>query len=78
MSPPDQEPAVGARLRAVQTGYEKGREAGYREEARAFGEMAVSDVANDYAAVDAFVATLAITPSWTGSPFAASSSRMCR
>ena len=36
-------PAPLAALRAVQTGYESGREAGYREEARAFGEMAMSD-----------------------------------
>ena len=36
-------PAPLSALRAVQTGYESGREAGYREEARAFGEMAMSD-----------------------------------
>ena len=36
-------PAPFAALQAVQAGYEKGREAGYRAEARAFGEMAVSE-----------------------------------
>jgi 3-hydroxyacyl-CoA dehydrogenase/enoyl-CoA hydratase/3-hydroxybutyryl-CoA epimerase len=36
-------PAPPAALRAVQVGYEKGIEAGYREEARAFGEMAASE-----------------------------------
>ena len=36
-------PAPLSALRAVQAGYEGGREAGYREEARAFGEMAMSD-----------------------------------
>ena len=36
-------PAPFAAIQAVQTGYEKGREAGYRAEAKAFGEMAVSD-----------------------------------
>lgn len=36
-------PAPLAALRAVQARYERGREAGYREEARAFGEMAMSD-----------------------------------
>ena len=36
-------PAPLAALRAVQAGFERGREAGYREEARAFGEMAMSD-----------------------------------
>ena len=38
-------PAPIAAIGAVQAGYEKGIEAGYREESRAFGEMAVSDVA---------------------------------
>jgi 3-hydroxyacyl-CoA dehydrogenase/enoyl-CoA hydratase/3-hydroxybutyryl-CoA epimerase len=37
-------PAPLAAINAVQAGYDKGSEAGYREEARAFGEMAVSDV----------------------------------
>ena len=37
-------PAPVAAIHAVQTGYEKGREAAYREEARCFGEMAASDV----------------------------------
>ncbi|MEO8624016.1 MAG: enoyl-CoA hydratase-related protein, partial [bacterium] len=37
-------PAPLAAIGAVQAGYERGSEAGYREEARAFGEMAVSDV----------------------------------
>ena len=36
-------PAPLAALGAVQARYERGREAGYREEARAFGEMAMSD-----------------------------------
>jgi 3-hydroxyacyl-CoA dehydrogenase / enoyl-CoA hydratase / 3-hydroxybutyryl-CoA epimerase len=36
-------PAPLAALQAVQAGYEKGREAGYQAEARAFGEMAVSE-----------------------------------
>jgi 3-hydroxyacyl-CoA dehydrogenase/enoyl-CoA hydratase/3-hydroxybutyryl-CoA epimerase len=35
-------PAPLAAIQAVQAGYEKGREAGYREEARAFGAMAAS------------------------------------
>jgi 3-hydroxyacyl-CoA dehydrogenase/enoyl-CoA hydratase/3-hydroxybutyryl-CoA epimerase len=39
-------PAPIAALHAVQTGYEKGRAAGYREEARCFGEMAASDVSS--------------------------------
>jgi 3-hydroxyacyl-CoA dehydrogenase / enoyl-CoA hydratase / 3-hydroxybutyryl-CoA epimerase len=39
-------PAPLAAIGAVQAGYEKGIEDGYREEARAFGEMAVSDVAD--------------------------------
>ena len=37
-------PAPLAAIGAVQAGYEKGREAGYREEARCFGEMGASDV----------------------------------
>ena len=37
-------PAPLAAIAAVQAGYDKGRGAGYREEARAFGEMALSDV----------------------------------
>jgi 3-hydroxyacyl-CoA dehydrogenase/enoyl-CoA hydratase/3-hydroxybutyryl-CoA epimerase len=37
-------PAPLAAIGAVQTGYDKGSEAGYREEARSFGEMAASDV----------------------------------
>ena len=37
-------PAPVAALHAVQAGYEQGRKAGYREEARCFGEMAASDV----------------------------------
>ncbi len=36
-------PAPLAALAAVQAGFEKGRDAGYAEEARAFGRMAVSD-----------------------------------
>jgi 3-hydroxyacyl-CoA dehydrogenase/enoyl-CoA hydratase/3-hydroxybutyryl-CoA epimerase len=36
-------PAPLAALAAVQAGYEKGRDEGFRAEARAFGEMAVSD-----------------------------------
>lgn len=38
-------PAPIAAIAAVQAGYEKGTEAGYREESRAFGEMTVSEVA---------------------------------
>jgi 3-hydroxyacyl-CoA dehydrogenase/enoyl-CoA hydratase/3-hydroxybutyryl-CoA epimerase len=37
-------PAPLAALHAVQTGYQKGQGAGYREEARAFGEMAATEV----------------------------------
>jgi 3-hydroxyacyl-CoA dehydrogenase/enoyl-CoA hydratase/3-hydroxybutyryl-CoA epimerase len=51
-------PAPLAALHAVQTGYEKGREAGYREEARAFGEMAVSEVSREL--VFLFFATTAL------------------
>jgi 3-hydroxyacyl-CoA dehydrogenase / enoyl-CoA hydratase / 3-hydroxybutyryl-CoA epimerase len=36
-------PAPLAALTAVQAGYEKGRDGGFREEARAFGEMAMSE-----------------------------------
>ena len=36
-------PAPLAAIRAVQAGSEQGRQAGYREEARCFGEMAASD-----------------------------------
>ena len=36
-------PAPLAGIQAVQAGYEKGRDAGYREEARAFGQMAATD-----------------------------------
>jgi 3-hydroxyacyl-CoA dehydrogenase / enoyl-CoA hydratase / 3-hydroxybutyryl-CoA epimerase len=36
-------PAPLAALGAVQAGYERGRDAGYREEARAFGELAMSE-----------------------------------
>jgi 3-hydroxyacyl-CoA dehydrogenase / enoyl-CoA hydratase / 3-hydroxybutyryl-CoA epimerase len=36
-------PAPFAALQAIHAGYEKGREAGYLAEARAFGEMAVSE-----------------------------------
>ncbi|MEP6729450.1 MAG: fatty acid oxidation complex subunit alpha FadJ [bacterium] len=38
-------PAPIAAIGAIQAGYEKGIEGGYREEARSFGELAVSDVA---------------------------------
>ena len=37
-------PAPLAAIAAVQAGYDRGSEAGYREEARIFGEMAVSEV----------------------------------
>ncbi|MDB4890627.1 MAG: fadJ [Gemmatimonadetes bacterium] len=40
-------PAPLAAIGAVQAGYEKGIEAGYREESRAFGEMTVSEVAKE-------------------------------
>jgi 3-hydroxyacyl-CoA dehydrogenase/enoyl-CoA hydratase/3-hydroxybutyryl-CoA epimerase len=50
-------PAPLAALGAVQAGYE-GREAGYREEARAFGEMTVSDVAKEL--IFLFFATTAL------------------
>ncbi|HEV7994254.1 MAG TPA: fatty acid oxidation complex subunit alpha FadJ [Gemmatimonadaceae bacterium] len=40
-------PAPLAALTAVQIGYDRGTEAGYREEARAFGELAMSDVAKE-------------------------------
>ena len=51
-------PAPLAAIHAVQIGYEKGREAGYREEARAFGEMAVSEVSKQL--VFLFFATTAL------------------
>jgi len=51
-------PAPLAAIGAVQAGYEKGSEAGYREEARAFGEMAVSDVSKQL--VFLFFATTAL------------------
>jgi 3-hydroxyacyl-CoA dehydrogenase/enoyl-CoA hydratase/3-hydroxybutyryl-CoA epimerase len=40
-------PAPLAALNAVQIGYDRGSEAGYREESRAFGELATSDVARE-------------------------------
>jgi 3-hydroxyacyl-CoA dehydrogenase/enoyl-CoA hydratase/3-hydroxybutyryl-CoA epimerase len=40
-------PAPLAALAAVQIGYDRGSEAGYREESRAFGELAMSDVAKE-------------------------------
>jgi 3-hydroxyacyl-CoA dehydrogenase/enoyl-CoA hydratase/3-hydroxybutyryl-CoA epimerase len=40
-------PAPLAALTAVQAGYDKGAEAGYREEAFAFGELAVSEVSRE-------------------------------
>jgi 3-hydroxyacyl-CoA dehydrogenase / enoyl-CoA hydratase / 3-hydroxybutyryl-CoA epimerase len=40
-------PAPLAALAAVQIGYDQGSEAGYREESRAFGELAMSDVAKE-------------------------------
>jgi 3-hydroxyacyl-CoA dehydrogenase / enoyl-CoA hydratase / 3-hydroxybutyryl-CoA epimerase len=40
-------PAPLAALAAVQVGYDRGSEAGYREESRAFGELAMSDVAKE-------------------------------
>jgi 3-hydroxyacyl-CoA dehydrogenase/enoyl-CoA hydratase/3-hydroxybutyryl-CoA epimerase len=40
-------PAPLAAIHAVQTGYEKGAEAGYREEAKSFGEMAVTPVCRE-------------------------------
>ncbi len=51
-------PAPLAAIVAVQAGYEKGGEAGYREEARAFGEMAVSEVSKQL--VFLFFATTAL------------------
>ncbi len=51
-------PAPLAALAAVQAGYEKGPEAGYREEARAFGEMTVSEVSREL--VFLFFATTAL------------------
>jgi 3-hydroxyacyl-CoA dehydrogenase / enoyl-CoA hydratase / 3-hydroxybutyryl-CoA epimerase len=40
-------PAPLAALHAVQMGYDRGSDAGYREESRAFGELAMSDVARE-------------------------------
>ena len=51
-------PAPLAALAAVQAGYEQGLEAGYREEARAFGDMTVSDVSREL--VFLFFATTAL------------------
>jgi 3-hydroxyacyl-CoA dehydrogenase/enoyl-CoA hydratase/3-hydroxybutyryl-CoA epimerase len=51
-------PAPLAALGAVQAGFDKGAEAGYREEARCFGEMAVSDVSRQL--VFLFFATSAL------------------
>lgn len=51
-------PAPLAAIHAVQTGFEKGRAAGFREEARAFGEMAVSEVSKEL--VFLFFATTAL------------------
>ena len=51
-------PAPLAALQAVQTGYEKGRDAGYREEARAFGEMSATDVSKQL--IFLFFATAAL------------------
>ena len=51
-------PAPLAAIVAVQAGYEKGGDAGYREEARAFGEMAVSEVSKQL--VFLFFATTAL------------------
>lgn len=50
-------PAPLAALRAVQAGYES-RDAGYREEARAFGEMTVSEVSREL--IFLFFATTAL------------------
>ncbi len=51
-------PAPLAALAAVQAGYDKGADAGYREEARAFGELAVGDVSRQL--VFLFFATSAL------------------
>jgi 3-hydroxyacyl-CoA dehydrogenase/enoyl-CoA hydratase/3-hydroxybutyryl-CoA epimerase len=51
-------PAPVAALHAVQTGYEKGRDAGYREEARCFGQMATTDVSKEL--IFLFFATAAL------------------
>ncbi|MDB4883397.1 MAG: fadJ [Gemmatimonadetes bacterium] len=40
-------PAPLAALTAVQVGYDRGSDAGFREESRAFGELAMSDVARE-------------------------------
>jgi 3-hydroxyacyl-CoA dehydrogenase/enoyl-CoA hydratase/3-hydroxybutyryl-CoA epimerase len=51
-------PAPLAAIDAVQAGYEKGRQQGYREEARLFGEMAVTEVAKEL--IFLFFATTAL------------------
>ena len=51
-------PAPLAAIAAIHAGYEKGTEAGYREEARAFGEMAVSSVCREL--IFLFFATTAL------------------
>ncbi len=51
-------PAPLAAIAAVQAGYDKGSAAGYQEEARAFGEMTVSDVSKEL--VFLFFATTAL------------------
>ena len=51
-------PAPLAAIAAVQAGYSHGADAGYREEARAFGELAVSDVSRQL--VFLFFATTAL------------------
>ncbi|MDQ2664891.1 MAG: fatty acid oxidation complex subunit alpha FadJ [Gemmatimonadota bacterium] len=51
-------PAPLAAIVAVQAGYDRGSEAGYREEARAFGEMTVSEVSKEL--VFLFFATTAL------------------
>jgi 3-hydroxyacyl-CoA dehydrogenase/enoyl-CoA hydratase/3-hydroxybutyryl-CoA epimerase len=51
-------PAPLAALDAVQAGYGKGRDAGYREEARAFGEMAATEVSKQL--IFLFFATTAL------------------
>ena len=51
-------PAPLAALAAVQAGYDRSTEMGYREEAHAFGEMAVSDVAREL--IFLFFATTAL------------------
>ncbi len=51
-------PAPLAALAAIRAGYDKGAEAGFREEARAFGELATSDVSREL--VFLFFATTAL------------------